>query len=228
MTMITYKDCWYKEVCKKYTRNQVNCVSCPKFIEMKTMLELSNLPEKKWKPQKLLPLRDEDSWNELMDIKKNIRNWVDSGKNLYIYSETCGNGKTSWAIKLLQSYFDKIWMGNGLECRGIFISVPNFLIKNKEIITKFDNDFVELKNKLDKVDLVIWDDIASTKLTEYEHELLLAYIDTRILNEKANIFTGNVNEEVMKSYLGERLTSRVWASSKVIEFTNLDMRGVDV
>lgn len=226
--MITYKDCWYKKVCKKYTRNQINCITCPKFIEMKAMFELSNLPEKKWNPQTLLPLRDEDSWNKLTDIKRNIKDWVDNGKNLYIYSSICGNGKTSWAVKLLQSYFDKVWVGNCLECRGLFISVPNFLIKNKEIITKFDNSFVDLKSKIDKVDLVIWDDIASTKLTDYEHELLLAYIDTRILNEKSNIFTGNANEEVMKTYLGERLTSRVWASSKVIEFTNLDMRGVEV
>lgn len=225
--MITYKDCWYKEVCKKYTRNEVNCISCPKFIEMRAMLSQSNIPEKKWKPQNLRPMDDVVGFSELTMIKNDIKNWVESGKNLYMYSKTCGNGKTSWAIKLMQSYFDKVWAGNGLDCRGIFISVPNFLLKNKEIITKFDEDFVNLKNKLNEVDLVIWDDIAVSKLTEYEHSLLLAYIDTRILNEKANIFTGNADNNLMETYLGERLTSRVWSSGKVIEFTNWDMRGVN-
>lgn len=226
--MITYKDCWYRGVCKKYTRNEVNCKCCPKFIEMRAMLNQSNLPEKKWNPQNLLPLDDSTSYSELITIKNDIKNWVENGRNLYMYSKTCGNGKTSWAIKLMQSYFDKVWVGNGLECRGLFISVPNFLLKNKEIISKTDEDFINLKNRLNEVDIVIWDDIAVSKLTEYEHSLLLAYIDTRILNEKANIFTGNADNKLMETYLGERLTSRVWSSGKVIEFTNWDMRGVEV
>lgn len=225
--MITYKDCWYKEVCKKYTRNEINCISCPKFIEMRSMLNQSNIPEKKWRPHDLLPMGDKVGYEKLMSIKTDIKKWVEDGNNLYMYSKTCGNGKTSWAIKLMQSYFDKVWLGNGLDCRGLFISVPNFLLKNKEIISKFDENFVNMKNKISDVDLVVWDDIAVSKLTEYEHSLLLAYIDTRILNEKANIFTGNADNKLMETYLGERLTSRIWSSSKVIEFTNWDMRGVN-
>lgn len=223
-----YKDCWYKEVCKKYSRSLVNCVACPKFIEMRNLMKQSNLPKNKWKPQDLISFGNEKTHSELMRIKGDIKNWVENGNNLYLYSKTCGNGKTSWSIKLMQSYFDKVWAGNGLECRGIFISVPNFLIKNKEIINVMDEDFVELKSKIADVDLVIWDDIATTKLTEYEHGLLLAYIDTRMLNGKANIFTGNADKETMNTYIGERLTSRVYSGSKVLEFTNRDMRGVEL
>lgn len=223
-----YKDCWYKDACKKYSRSLINCVSCPKFIEMRSLMKQSNLPMNKWKPQKLIPFGAEQLFDELNAIKSDIKNWVEEGNNLYFYSETCGNGKTSWAIKLLQSYFDKVWAGNGLECRGIFVSVPNFIIKSKENMRIIDDDFVEMRSKLNDVDLVVWDDIATTKLTEYEHGLLLAYIDTRVLNGKANIFTGNANKETMTNYLGERLTSRVYSNSKVFKFTNRDMRGVKV
>lgn len=226
--MIDYNDCWYQEVCKKHTRNKSHCRSCPKFIEMRAMLRQSNLPEKKWKPQQLIPNGNEKSHSRLMEIKSDIKNWVESGNNLYIYSESCGTGKTSWSIKLLQSYFDKVWAGNSLSCRGIFISVPSFLVKNKENISKFDEDFVNLREQLLDVDIVIWDDIAVTKLTEFEHALLLSYIDTRILNEKANIFTGNADKKVIETYLGERLASRVYSGSEVLQFTNRDMRGVNL
>lgn len=225
---MTHDECWYKNTCNKYLGNIDNCRGCIRFFEMYNLMKLSNIPENRWKPIRLLSGEDKSAYMELQEVKKDILNWVDDGRNLYIYSKNCGNGKTSWSIKLMQSYFDKIWAGNGMKCRGVFISVPVFLLKNKEIINKFDNDFVELKQRIMEADLVIWDDIASTKLSEFDHSLLLAYIDTRILNGKANIFTGNINPDNMKDMIGERLASRVVNSNKIIEFRNSDMRSVIV
>ena len=51
---------------------------------------------------------DRIEFQKLSSIQKNILDFVNNGDNLYIYSIQAGNGKTSWAIRLLQSYFKKI------------------------------------------------------------------------------------------------------------------------
>ena len=38
---------------------------------------------------------DLEEFKQLAEIEKDIVNFVQSGKNLYIYSTNCGNGKTS-------------------------------------------------------------------------------------------------------------------------------------
>lgn len=216
--------CWYREVCPKFPSE---CSpTCLRFVEMVNLVEQSNIPESKWIPLKLRPGADRGAFVRLQQIKDNINEWVKGGNNLYIYSHTCGNGKTSWSIKLMLAYFNEIWAGNGFRRRGIFISVPEFLDRNREIINNRDDEFVKIRDDIIDCDLVIWDDITSTQLTNFNHSLLLNYIDARMLANKANIFTGNVDYEGMVKGLGGRLSSRVWNGSEVIEFVDGDKRGV--
>ena len=189
-------------------------------------MEQSNLPESKCKPIKLAAGKDRENFVRLSQIKSDIKRWVAEGGNLYIYSPNFGNGKTSWAIKLLLAYFNSIWAGNGFRRRGIFISVPEFLDRNREVISNRDDEFVNLRNDILSCDLVIWDDITSTKLTDFNHSMLLNYIDARVLSSKSNIFTGNTDHALMSEYLGGRLSSRIWNASEVIEFTDIDKRGL--
>ena len=124
----------------------------------------------------------------------------------------------------MQKYFDEIWAGNGFNVRGLFIHVPSFLTKFKEVINKKDEDFEIMKQQLLDVDLVIWDDIAAGKLTDYDHTNLLTYIDQRKLNGKSNIYTGNLNEIELKTAVGNRLKSRIWNDSTVVELLGIDRR----
>ena len=82
-----------------------------------------------------------------------------------------------------------------------------------------------MKQQILNVDLVIWDDIAAGKLTDYDHTNLLTYIDQRKLNGKSNIYTGNLNEEELIVALGNRLKSRVWNDSSTVELFGIDRRG---
>lgn len=201
---------------------------CLRYLEMKFLMEQSNLPEARCKPIKLIAGKDRESFIRLSEIKSNIKEWVTEGNNLYIYSPNFGNGKTSWSIKLLLAYFNSIWAGNGFRRRGIFISVPEFLDRNREVISNRDEEFVQLRNDILNCDLVIWDDITSTKLTDFNHSMLLNYIDARVLSNKSNIFTGNTDYALMSEYLGGRLASRIWNASEVIEFKDADKRGLRV
>ena len=47
---------------------------------------------------------DLQAFTDLSIIKNNIVSFAKNGNNIYIYSKIPGNGKTSWAIKLIQSY----------------------------------------------------------------------------------------------------------------------------
>ena len=213
------KECWYKNVCSQECSD-----SCIRYLEMLNLLEMSGLPENKWYPSQLYPEdSDYSAFKKLARIKHEIVDFVSNGENLYLYSEKTGNGKTTWAIKIMLRYFHEIWAGNGFRCRGLFIHVPTFLTKLKNFNSK-DLKFEQTKELLFDVDLVIWDDIASTDLSSYDNSQLLTYVDTRILGAKSNIFTGNVGERGITKMLGTRLASRVWNNSELIEFNGGDKR----
>lgn len=223
------EQCWYKKVCNHYNTSQCN-KSCVRYLEMFNLFNSSNLPDKMWKPLTMI-LEDNDpdydAYLTLNDIKNDVVNFVSKGGNLYIYSRRTGNGKTSWAIKIMQNYFNKIWNGNGFRKRAIFIHVPSFLRAVSESYRKdYDENFEQLKLRLSSDDLVIWDDIASTQLTPSDYKYLLSFIDQRVLEGKSNIYTGNLGADELLSNIGQRLKSRVYDCSIKVEFQGKDKRGI--
>lgn len=221
MTEKNMEDCLYYNFC-----DNDDCTdSCIRYVEMKYLLKSSLIPKHLQKPISLYPESyDKEAFIKLKDIKSNIVNFVNNGKNLFIQSNHTGNGKTSWSIKLMLKYFDEIWAGNGLKTRALFISVPQFLFKLKDFNTT-DLEFESLKKLIPVVDLVVFDDIGSTKISDYDNSQLLNYIDQRISNGKSNIFTSNVDNSKLESVLGNRLYSRVVTNSIVIKFYGNDRRG---
>ena len=217
--------CIYNKVCT--LQDTSTCTSdCLRYVEISNLLNKSRIPVNMQKSIDLYPdTVDYNSFVKLKNIKNSIKEWVNSKEfNLYIFSTHTGNGKTSWAIKLMLKYFDEVWAGNGLQTRGLFINVPNLLARLKDFNT-VDTDLQDIKKLIPEVDLIIWDDISSTKVSDYDSSLLLNFIDQRILNGKANIFTSNVNKETLETVLGNRLASRIWNSSIKIELRGKDRRG---
>lgn len=212
------KECWYRNVCK------LECTNCIRFIEILYLINNSGIPKNQQKPIALHPNGvDLPEFRKLKKIKDNIVNFVEQGKNLYISSKSSGTAKTSWSIKLMLKYFDSIWNGNGQRVRGLFIHTPTFLQQLKD----FDNPLTaEYKELIKSCDLVVWDDIATSHMSNYEYTQLLIYIDHRILNGKSNIYTSNVTTlESLEEIVGSRLASRIFSTSKVIEFKAADGRG---
>lgn len=209
-------DCWYKDVC---TYDQ--CTNCVRYLEMKYLMENSGLPKSKQRPIQLDGSKDRRAFIELADIKDDILNFVNEGESLYIFSAFTGNGKTSWAIKLLLKYFDVIWAGNGFRIRGYFQHVPTLF----SILKDFSKSHDALKNTLEHADLVVWDDIASTKLSDYDQQQLLILIDSRVSEGLSNIYTGNLtSHELLVKAVGDRLASRIWNMSTLVEFKGKDRR----
>ena len=218
--------CWFKGVCSLYNNPDKCYRACMRFMEFDYLYYQSCIPVKLQYPIELRPDKaDREAFLRLRDIKDNIVDWVAGGNSLLIYSAQCGNGKTSWAIKLMQKYFEKVWAGNGFRCRGVFVNVTEFLMLAKESIKQSDEEFEMLKNNIREADLVIWDDIGVTALTKYEYDLLMGLINNRVLHGKANIYTSNSTEEKLEEYLGQRLKSRIYNESEIITFVGGDRRG---
>lgn len=216
-----YKDdCWYKNVCQNECSD-----TCIRYLEMKYLIDNSNIPKARQYPVVLqADYHDYKAFCTLADIKDDIVSYVDRGFNLYITSAETGNGKTSWAIKLMLKYFDSIWAGNGFKIRGLFVHVPTLLNQLKNFQNPLSEEY---KRNLFECDLVVWDDIASTDMSAYDHSQLLSYVDQRVFSEKANIFTGNIaNFESLAKAVGEKLASRIYRTSTVVEFKGKDRRGI--
>lgn len=218
------ENCPYKNNC-----NGIDCDQdfCMRKYRLDCLYDNSLLTSKQKQVGKLFTDKDGTDLHEfqqLAAIEKKMDEFVASGANLYLHSYNCGNGKTSWSIRLLISYFNKIWMKSNFKCQGLFISVPRYLLAIKESISN-KNEYADFVNKyvLD-ADLIIWDDIATKIGTEFELNHLLNMINTRMDNGKSNIFTSNLGSKELSNALGERLASRICNKSIDIELHGADKR----
>jgi len=213
-------ECWYIDTCTS------DCDMCTVYTQMKWQMQHSGLPEAKQRPITLYLTEDnsgdEKAFHRLADIRKNIVEFVESGNNLYICSKWTGNGKTSWAIKMLHTYFHHTAVGNYENLKGMFVSTTELLLQLKDFNNPLSKSYLEnLKN----VDLVIWDDIVVSGMSQYDFTQLYTIIDRRILAEKSNIFTSNQpTVEGFANLMGNRLASRIYYTSEIIELKGKDMR----
>lgn len=169
---------------------------------------------------------DIDAFDRLAEIEATIDTYVDAGKNLYIYSQNTGNGKTSWAFRMLRSYINKVWYKKDLYPIVLFISVPKFLLELKANISNRSEYAENILESVKDADLVVWDDIGSKNGTEFEISHLLSIIDDRLSNNKSNIYTSNLNQDELHNLMGDRVYSRVYNYSECIKLVGKDKRAM--
>lgn len=224
--MIETKDCWMKDRCKLSG-------NCPDFcMKLFKMDFLSNQALLTNQQRKYLQLRldadgtDREAFSRLKNIELDIQNFVAEGHSLFLHSRITGNSKTSWALRLLNTYLNKIWVSSDLVCRGLFINVPRFFISLKDSFSK-SSDYVDhIKENVLGADLVVFDEIGVKALTSFEMEQLLSIVNARIDAGKSNIYTSNLSEAEMRESVGDRLYSRVVNNSVNIELMGNDKRGL--
>lgn len=221
------EQCWLYDDC-----NHKDCNNfCIRKEKLTFLYNNSLLPYKQRKRIELFiddDKADLDAFTKLATIEKNILSFVDNGNNLYLFSSQVGNGKTSWAIRMLQSYFNRIWPRTDLTCRALFISVPRFLLAIKDNISN-KNDYASfIKDNILKADLVIWDDIFHKSITEFEYTQLLSYIDSRLALGKSNIYTSNTSPNEASRIVDARIVSRVTGLATQIELKGGDKRSFSI
>lgn len=221
-------ECYLKDICKKYKNK--NC-EYPEFCLRKfkedKYFDLGLLSEAQRKPISLFldaDKKDMQAFDTLNKIKNSMCDFVNDGKNLYIFSSITGNGKTAWSLKLIQEYIHKIWYEKDLTCEFLFISVPRYLLSIKDAISNNNEYANHIKKNILSANLVVWDDIATKGMTEFETENILSVVDARINAQKANVFTSNILPQELSLYVGDRLASRIVGNSIQVQFFGNDKR----
>lgn len=228
MTLIDSNICWLKNNCKQLHCNDEN--GCLILYKLNYLYTEANIPINL---RYNIPLRtdidgtDLEEFKQLKNIQDNILNFIQSGTQLLIHSANCGCGKTSWALRLVQTFFNRIWLRSELKCRALFIHVPSFLLALKDNITNKSEYIQHIKENVLDCDLVIWDDIGTKNSTSFESENLLSIIDSRIIAGKSNIFTSNLTDNELHDSLGDRLASRICNLGINIELHGGDKRGIN-
>ena len=145
------ENCPYKNKC-----NGIDCVNdfCMRKYRLDCLYDKSLLTDKQRQIGKLFIDQDGTDLHEFQQLAKleqNIDKFVESGANLYIHSYNCGNGKTSWSIRLMTSYFDKIWYKSNFDCQALFISVPRYLLALKASISGKNVAFTIVHTRINNI-----------------------------------------------------------------------------
>ena len=220
-------DCWLKQNC-----SGVDCDKefCLKRFKLDALYEKTLLPETHKKDIKLYSDSDGsdlESFRYLKSIQNNIVKFVESGDNLYIHSPNCGNGKTSFAVKLIKEYLNQIWVRSDLVCRALFIHVPTYLLALKDNISEKSEFVSYVKENILIADLVVFDEVATSTFTRFEGENILSIINARIESGKSNIYTSNLSDSELLDKVGERLYSRIINKSNDVLLVGKDKRGLE-
>ena len=217
--------CYAEYYCKK---DKSSCSElCGGYRVLRALYNLSKIPLKYQYKMDLIPdARDIPAFETLNDFKENIISHVSNGEGLYIWSENTGNGKTSWACKIMGHYFRKIAFNSGLENEGLYIYLPTFL---DDLRNSYNNTSPEFDKELEMVKsckLLIIDDIGAERVTEWVRERIVSIINTRSSNSLCTIYTSNLSLKGLEAKLGDgRISSRIKGSVTEIKLVGKDNRG---
>ena len=205
-------------------------------ITEKFILENSYLPKYQWIEDKLSAGKDDRAFKRLSEIRKDLIAFLNSSiNNLVICSENLGNGKTSWATKLMLTYTElqkgkldmvdeRLITTDNYDFCVFCQSVP-FLVEMKQ----FGNNkkSYEMYQRLCKTQLAIIDDLGAVPMSQYDYNIIYAIFEKRLFEGRPTIVTTNfANRESAEKELGPRLVDRIWSNSEIIEFKNRGFRGV--
>lgn len=198
---------------------------CGGYRVLRALYNLSRMPEG-YRYNITLEAKESElpAFEALNEYKEKVLEKVGVGEGLYIWGKSTGNGKTSWACKIMSHYFRKIAFDTGLENEGLYIFLPTFLEDLRNNYEDKDPDFEQVLTMVKSCKLLIIDDIGAERVTDWVRERVVSIINTRVSNNLATIYTSNLSPEELKEELGDRIASRVVGSSQVIEMVGGDRR----
>ncbi len=121
---------------------------------------------------------------------KNFEEMKSAGKGLYIYSSIKGSGKTRLAISIANDLVHQL---------GVNVAVVKAVNMSKEVRKTYSqgsnmND-LDVISAFQKVDVLVIDDLAAEKPSEFVEELLYTIFDYRVEQKLPTIITSNLTIE---------------------------------
>lgn len=231
-------ECWYyiepnEELelggCCKNKSEEWCDENCPIYKSMKNCFVKSKLEKKYWYPFNLKMVeKDKGVVSKIIEVRNGLNDFVKQGKNLLLQSANCGNGKTSWGIKLLQKQIELNALNSAYSAPpAFFVFVPSLLVEARKSISGNSRQLDKIEYMVENCPLIMFDEIGGIPLKDYDLLILTHLIEKRIQKGLSNIYTTNCQDEVLKVNLGDRLFDRVNRLSTVLTFKGSSMRGLN-
>lgn len=150
------------------------------------------------------------------EIQK-ILSWLKSNRGILTFVGNPGVGKTYLCASILNE-----WLAKGFNVR--YYNERNFFDLCRKTIQQDWNPIDEI-NRICETPYFILDDIGSGQMTDWQKEILFAFLDTRMSSNMPTIITSNIFTHNMGSVFGERFQSRVKdKNNTLIELDWIDKR----
>ncbi|MYL56171.1 DnaC replication protein [Virgibacillus halodenitrificans] len=159
----------------------------------------------------------EPTSQELATAKQNIMNYIQEfdGKNNLLLHGSYGTGKSHLSVAITKKLMEK-----KKEC--LFLSLPKLLTKIKETYNNKGVTEDELLAVIQRVDLLVLDDIGAEHHTEWANTKLFEILDDR--SGKSTIYTTNLNSKELRAQINERNFSRMMENTEIITMNGRDYR----
>lgn len=186
------------------------------FLDIRYQIELASIPKRH---QKFLASELPESYfgrDVFGKVAGTITDFVAEGKGFYLWSPMTGTGKSTSACAVAMEFIIeqlKQDLRKGYRTSQLlkYVNVPDYLDDLRRGMNDENaaEEAMELTATLKRVPLVIFDDFASERISEWTRERLLTLISERYDNERSIIFTSNVSLPEVQVLLGSRIRSRI-------------------
>jgi DNA replication protein DnaC len=190
-----YKIVFFKTRLGWYTAQHA-CAAMMTAEERKQRYKFAGIPER------YLDAKSEQTQAILDKLRDN--------KNVFIYG-AAGSGKTYTACAVAKKVIDK---GQGV----IFVNIVDLFQKIYSLQNTVNGELEYERQKLLETDLLILDDIAAEKPSDYTMSFLYGIINHRYNNRKPTVLTSNLSfAELVKGGYDERIIRRIKENVAVVK-----------
>ncbi len=165
--------------------------------------------------------------DENKELFKMVKNWNRSESYGFCICGPVGTGKT-FALTAILNHVALGLVEDGYAVRGsIYWNTASMLLEELKDSYNKDESSLEKIIKIQSYPYLFIDDFGAHKFSDFSIEKLISILDYRVNNFLPTFFSTNCKIDQMKSIFGERIFSRIIATSVMVEITGKDRR-IDV
>jgi DNA replication protein DnaC len=167
--------------------------------------------------------------NQPFDVIKKLSYWTKDPKNLLYFSGNPGCGKTYFAAafyNFLREKHESLSWNDKHHWGFRFISEYKLFKQLREKISD-GYDWESCLETICDIKYLILDDMGSSRLSEWQIDVLHTLIDLRVSNLQPTLITSNIYTKDLDNYFHPRVKSRICSSRNlIVEVNSEDKRQI--
>lgn len=178
-------------------------------------------------PINSINIKIEDLKNENNDIFELIKKWdVFNDDYGFCICGPVGTGKTHALLSILNLITNELAENKYSSIGNVIWSTSSMLLENlKDSFSDNGSESVLDKiKKLQNIRYLFIDDFGAHKTSDFDIDKLISILDFRVNNNFPTFFSTNCKIDQMKETFGERIFSRIIATSIMVEIKGKDKR----